>query len=370
VFKTMPRSTSLFFFAVICAGYLEIQAPRSIAIGGEVEASEAQDIRATKSLYVLQFKAGCLLRYELNDLDKTPDVFPIGEKSYPSNQLHFVHDGRDYLAISLHNYERQKEGHVFAIFDLASETMDYVFPFNGTTHMASVAKLLPDREHILVADQRGPDEESVVYRICIDQMMKNKGVDFGANPAVEAISVGKTPYGLAVSESGETAWVANRYSNYVSLINLETNTSIALPVIESSSEISMFDVFLSPTAHPLYVSLFRSNRLAFVRTSDNSITYMEGFGAPAALAGDGTFLYVSNFHSEYVSTLEMATNAFVKNIRVDPNPIDITVESERGILFASSWTEETISVVSLGSGETLRRIKSDLPGPPFGMLVH
>jgi YVTN family beta-propeller protein len=59
-------------------------------------------------------------------------------------------------------------------------------------------------------------------------------VDTATNAVVGSVTVGKRPWGIALSPDGKTLYSANGPSNDVSAVNLQTNTEVGKVKVGSS----------------------------------------------------------------------------------------------------------------------------------------
>jgi YVTN family beta-propeller protein len=52
-------------------------------------------------------------------------------------------------------------------------------------------------------------------------------IDTGTNPTISTITVGNRPFGIAVTHDGTKAYVANYFSDTLSVIDVLTNSVLA-----------------------------------------------------------------------------------------------------------------------------------------------
>ncbi len=177
------------------------------------------------------------------------------------------------------------------------------------------------------------------------------------------ITVGPSPYFLAVSPNGETLYSSNYQTNTVSVISTATN--------QVTSTISGFDgpcaVVVSPDGKTLYVPNFNGG-VAVVSTATNTIIgTITGLGNQpydAAITPDGRYLYVTNFNTspEYVpgpgsvSVIDTVTNTAIDLIDVGLSPDAVAITPDGRYVYVANADSNTVSVISTASDDVIATI--------------
>jgi YVTN family beta-propeller protein len=122
------------------------------------------------------------------------------------------------------------------------------------------------------------------------------------------ITVGTSPFGVAVSPDGTKAYVTNLSSNNVSVINTADNTVDATITVGTTPE----GVAVSPDGTKAYVANFNDDNVSVINTTTNVIDATITVGTDpygVAVSPDGTTAYVTNYGSNNVSVIDLLANA-------------------------------------------------------------
>lgn len=133
-----------------------------------------------------------------------------------------------------------------------------------------------------------------------------------SSPEIAEVTVGDGPWGVAVSPDGRYAYITNRNSDSVSVIDTGTNTVTATIDIRFVSSIGIVDdeptgVAISPDGRHAYITNTFSGLVSAIETESNTITAnFPGFGGPVgvAVSPDGRYAYVTNYFSDSVSVID------------------------------------------------------------------
>lgn len=170
---------------------------------------------------------------------------------------------------------------------------------------------------------------------------------FSPNTVIATIGVGTTPYGVAISPDGATAYVANSGSGTVSVIDTVTNTVIATIDVGTYPD----GVAVSPNRSRLYVTNSGSNTVSVIDTSTNTVTTTIDVGnSPrgVAISPNGNRVFVTNYRSNTVSVVDTTRNTVIATIRVGINPEGVAVDPDGTAVYVANQGSGTVSVISTG----------------------
>jgi YVTN family beta-propeller protein len=190
-------------------------------------------------------------------------------------------------------------------------------------------------------------------------------IDTTASNAVTAISTGgNNPYGVAFSPDGAKAYVSNRDSGTVSVINTSNNTVTATVTVGTSPE----GVAFSTDGTKAYVANTASASVSVIATSNNTVTDTITVGnAPrgVAVSPDGTKVYVANDDSNNVSVIDTATNTVTTTITVGNDPRFVAVSPDGTKAYVANQSSNNVSVIELpvtASSSSSSSSSSGVPG--------
>ena len=158
------------------------------------------------------------------------------------------------------------------------------------------------------------------------------------------ITVGSKPRGVAVSPDGTTAYVANSFSNTVSVINTTTNTVTTTITVGTRPR----GVAVSPDGTTAYVTNNTANTVSVINTTTNAVTATITVGTSpygVAVSPDGTEAYVTNTGSNNVSVINTTTNA-VDTITVGTDPLGVAVTPDGTKAYVTNYADGTVSVIN------------------------
>ncbi|MER7757212.1 IPT/TIG domain-containing protein [Kitasatospora sp. NPDC097643] len=163
-------------------------------------------------------------------------------------------------------------------------------------------------------------------------------------PGDAGIPVGVSPLGVALTPDGARAYVANRASNSVSVIDTATNTVTATIVAAGGP----FLTAVSPDGTRVYVTLFDDGTLGVIDTATNTLTATIAVGAAAvavALSPDGARAYVTSQGTNTLSVVDTATNTVTATVTTDPMPVGVAVSPDGALAYVCTVGESSVNVV-------------------------
>lgn len=158
------------------------------------------------------------------------------------------------------------------------------------------------------------------------------------------IPVGTDPQGIALTPDGTRAYVANRASNTVSVIDTATDTVIqTIP-----TGVAPVFVASSPDGTRVFVTVNTDGLLSVIDTATNTIVADVPVGAGASAVGvtpDGTRAYVSVQNADLVSVVDTATNTVTGTVPVAGGPIGVAVTPDGSRVYVASLMSNSVSVI-------------------------
>ncbi|MHC8293915.1 YVTN family beta-propeller repeat protein [Pseudomonas sp. LB3P58] len=172
---------------------------------------------------------------------------------------------------------------------------------------------------------------------------------------VGTIPVGDAPFGIAVSPDGTRAYVCNRNSHTVSVIDTATNRVLTnIPVGKEP-----VGAAVSPDGTRAYVSNQVSHTVSVIDTATNRVlTNIPAGNIPwgVAVSPDGSRAYVSNYNSHTVSVIDTATDQVLTNIPVGHSPTGIAVSPDGTRAYVSNRGSQMVAVIDTATDRVLTNI--------------
>jgi YVTN family beta-propeller protein len=200
-------------------------------------------------------------------------------------------------------------------------------------------------------------------------------IDTLTNTLVGTITVGQSPWGIAITPDGTRAYVANS-SGTISVIDTSTDTVITT-IVDNDLP---FGVAITPDGTRVYVSNARGS-VSVVDISTNTIISdipvldfpVPGFGFPArdlagiAITPDGTRAYVVSHSTAKTYVISTITTAMTDTIHTEPGvPLSIAIHPDgtRAYTATIGGSFAHVSVIDTASNS----ISATIPAggaPPF-----
>ncbi len=235
-----------------------------------------------------------------------------------------------------------------SVINTATDTITAVVSVGSTPYGVAVS---PDGTKVYVAN-RGSNTVSVI--------------DTATNNVTATVPVGNTPEGAAVSPDGTKLFVANLNSTTVSVINTTTNTVIAtVPVGNNPSGVAV-----NPSGTKVYVTNTQSNTVSVIDTATNTVVATVDAGTypfGVAVSPDGSKVYVPNLNSNSVSVINTSTDAVTASINVGSYPVEIAVNPDGTKVYVANYLGNSVSVINTATNTVESTISVGIN--PVGVTV-
>jgi YVTN family beta-propeller protein len=198
-------------------------------------------------------------------------------------------------------------------------------------------------------------------------------IDTATNTVVATVPVGFSPFGVAITPDGTHAYVTNGNSKSVSVIDTATNTVVATVPVGNDPR----GVAITPDGTQAYVTNELSDTVSVIDTATNTVVatvpLVGLFPSGVAITPDGAQAYVAISDSGAVSVIDTATNTVVATVPVGrfPSGVAITPVTFACPLGQGFWKNHPdtwpVSSLTLGSQTyTQAELLALLNTPPSG----
>jgi YVTN family beta-propeller protein len=203
-------------------------------------------------------------------------------------------------------------------------------------------------------------------------------IDVATSAIVAQISIGdetnccQGPQAIAVSPSGDRAYMATSNSGALWVLDTATNTFITRIPLDGT-----WGVAINPAATRIYVSGYGSNKVYVLNALTNTlITTIPVPGGPRGIvvSPDGAHVYTVNFSGNSVSTIDTATNTVVASVPIPDgpfgtsNPQDIVITPNGARLFVTKTNTYEIVVIDPATNSIVTHVNTQ--NGPTGIAIN
>jgi YVTN family beta-propeller protein len=191
--------------------------------------------------------------------------------------------------------------------NLESKKIDAVYQVGSVPKVVQVS---PDNKYILVSNWCS-------YTVTVISVESGK--------TVKSIKIGRYPRGIAITQDGQFAYVAEMGGSNIHRINLNDFSKTLIPIGSNPRA-----VVLSPDESTLYVTMNLSGKVqAWDLLANKSIKSVKTGQAARSLdiSNDGSALFVVNFKSDTLSKVRTSDMKVLQTIKVCNEPIGVTYDS-------------------------------------------
>jgi YVTN family beta-propeller protein len=194
-------------------------------------------------------------------------------------------------------------------------------------------------------------------------------IDAETDKVKSTINAGDFPYGMDTNPLNNRVYVTNRGSNTVSVID----GSIDSKLLDISVGKSPVGIAVNPTANWIYVTNLDDGTLSVIDGITNGVIDTVPVGrAPYSVAVNPltNTLYVSDIVTDTVSVINGETNNITDKITVGKRPTGLTIDITKGSnkLYVANYDSNSISVIDTTSNEVINNITS-FGESPVGIAI-
>ncbi len=198
-------------------------------------------------------------------------------------------------------------------------------------------------------------------------------INRATHAVVNTIAVGSSPNNVAISSDGSRVYVSNSGSGPVSVINTASNTVIATESVGSGPQ----GIAVSPDSHTIYVTNYNSGTVSVIHTPDFSSYGVTGTitvgTAPQdiVVSPDGSTLYVSNYNTSSISVISTAGNVVdttVTDVNIT-NPKEIAISPDGAHLYVNNYNGNNYLSIINTANYQVNSYAANIGGGPQGIAV-
>jgi YVTN family beta-propeller protein len=199
---------------------------------------------------------------------------------------------------------------------------------------------------------------SVTNRLYVANQFSNSiSVIDGNTDIIEStIQVDSFPYDLEVNPFNNRIYVTNRESNTVSVIDGSTNQRLSNINVEDSP----VGISINPSLNMVYVTNLESKSLSIIDGIDNKVNETIKFNEPVygvAVNPLTNLVYISNLINNTLSVLDGKTNKIIDKIAVENLPTAININYKTNLIYVTNYLANSISVIDGITNKVISTIK-------------
>jgi YVTN family beta-propeller protein len=202
-------------------------------------------------------------------------------------------------------------------------------------------------------------------------------IDLATNTVAATIIVGDGPWGLAINPLGTFAYVSNDQNGTVSKIDLATNTVVTTITVEQWP----WYVGINPAGTFAYVTNRSNNIVSKIDLATNAVTSFtipnpscvlnQGFPCNSnfgvAFNSDATFAYVSGPDKGTVAKINLNDNSVVNTITVGSSPRGLAINPSGTFAYVSNYASNNVSKIDLATNTVVATIP--VGSLPYGVAI-
>jgi len=181
-------------------------------------------------------------------------------------------------------------------------------------------------------------------------------IDSSTDIIESTIQVDNFPYDLEVNPFNNRIYVTNRESNTVSVIDGSTNQRLSnINVGDSPVGIS-----INPSLNMVYVTNLNSKSLSIIDSIDNKVTQtvkLNELVYGVAVNPLTNLVYISNLINNTLSVLDGNTNKIINKIAVENMPTAININYKTNLIYVTNYLSNSISIIDGITNKVISTIK-------------
>jgi YVTN family beta-propeller protein len=195
-------------------------------------------------------------------------------------------------------------------------------------------------------------------------------IDTETDKVQATINVGIFPYGIDINPLNNRVYVTNRGSNTVSVIDGSIDTKL----LDISVGKSPVGIAVNPSVNLVYVTNFNDGTLSIIDDISNEINDTISIGKrPYGIAVNplSNKIYVTNVDSNTVSVIDGDTKNITAKISVEKKPVGLAIDILKGNnrLYVTNLASDSVSVIDTLTNNVIGNIAS-IGDSPVGIAIN
>jgi YVTN family beta-propeller protein len=186
------------------------------------------------------------------------------------------------------------------------------------------------------------------FVVCTSAQEEEKVISLRSNPIIPS---GSFPIGIDINPITNKLYVANQFSNTISVIDIEKS------IVEKNIDVgnSPYDVDVNPFSNRIYSSNRDSNSISVIDGfTNNELTAIPVGKSPLGIGINlaTSWIYVANFNSGTITVIDAIDNHIIKSLKFATLPYDIVINPHTNKVYVTYLGKNSVLVLD-GSNNTL-----------------
>ena len=186
------------------------------------------------------------------------------------------------------------------------------------------------------------------FVVGISAQGEGKVISLKSNPIIPS---GSFPIGIDINPITNKLYVANQFSNTISVIDIEKS------IVEKNIQVgnSPYDIDVNPFSNRIYSSNRDSNSISVIDGfTNNELTEIPVGKSPLGIGINlaTSWIYVANFNSGTITVIDAIDNHIIKSLKIASLPYDIVINPHTNKVYVTDLGKNSVLVLD-GNNNTL-----------------
>ena len=215
----------------------------------------------------------------------------------------------------------------------------------------------------------GIDIDSISNKIYVANQFSNiiSIIDPEKAKVIADIEVEDSPYGIDVNPLTNRVYVTNRGSDTVSIIDGFTNKQLTTIKVDESP----LNLAVNLANNLLYVTNINSQTVTVIDTIENKVIKTLNYTSipyDVAINPHTNLIYVSDLGNNSIQVIDGNNNTLITSIPVDSRPSVISINILSNLIYVSNFISDTVSVINGTTNKVIKNIK--VGENPIGVTIN
>ncbi|NOJ29938.1 MAG: hypothetical protein DA328_07210 [Nitrososphaeraceae archaeon] len=259
---------------------------------------------------------------------------------------------------------------VISLFSLL--LMDVTFAQNQVDNKIQYHQPLSDKSKPIIKVGSLPvgiDIDTISGKIYVANQFSNiiSIIDPKKADVIGNIEVENSPYGIDVNPLTNRVYVTNRVSDTVSIIDGFTNKQLSTVNVGDSP----LNLAVNIATNLLYVTNINSQTVSVIDTIENKVINTLNYTSvpyDVAVNPYTNLIYVSDLGTNNIQVIDGNNNTLIMSIPVDLRPSVISINTLSNLIYVSNFISDTVSVINGTTNEVVKEIR--VGENPVGIAIN